>query len=144
MQIDPISERNLNKRFKVLSKAYPEEMFKAIVAILFDIKLIAQKKIKADGHIVTSRLRNSLFVKTPKQRYAKRATNSLSYSFDGGSGNRDLDVRLDGAEGAVGTNVVYAKKIEDLDSYLEYGVKSVNMSKRFKQFADKAEKRAKK
>ena len=141
-EVDRRSLDELNKKFRVLRYLYPEEFFKALVAILFDIKLIAQKKLKADKHIVTSRLRNSIYVKTPKQVFAKRSTNSLSYSFDGGSGNRDLDVRLDGAEGAVGTNVVYAKKIEDLDSYLEYAVNSVNMEKRWKQAAERAEKKA--
>jgi hypothetical protein len=144
IQIDPISHKRLNKRFKALSKAYPEEMFKAIVAILFDIKLIAQKKIKSDGHIVTSRLRNSIFVKTPKQRYARRSTNSLSYTFDGGSGNRDLSVNLETNEGAVGTNVEYAHKIENLDSYLEFGAKTVDVNKRFRKAAGIAEKKAKK
>ena len=144
MKVDPISEKNLKRRFKVLSKAYPDEMFRAIVEILFDIKLIAQKKIKADKHIVTSRLRNSLFVKTPRQKFAKRSTNSLSYTFDGGSSNRDLSVRVDGAEGAVGTNVIYAEKIEKLDSYLEYGAKTVDVNKRFQNAAKRAEKKAKK
>lgn len=143
MKVDPISERKLKKSFKTLSKAYPEEMFRAIVAILFDIKLIAQKKIKADGHIVTSRLRNSIFVKTIKQKFAKKSTNSMAYSFSGGSANRDLSVNLRTNEGAVGTNVVYAQKIEDLDSYLEYGVKMVNVDKRFQQAAKIAEKKAK-
>jgi len=143
MTVDPVSFKRLNKRFKTLGKAYPEETFRAIVAILFDIKLIAQRKIKADGHIVTSRLRNSLFVKTLKQKFAKRSTNNKPYTFQGGAGSRDLNVQLDGQTGAVGTNVVYARKIEDLDSYLEYAVKTVNVNKRFQEIAKRANKRIK-
>lgn len=143
MKVDPISFKRLNKRFNLLGKAYPEETFRAIVAILFDIKLIAQRKIKADGHIVTSRLRNSLFVKTLKQKFAKRSTNNKPYTFQGGTSNRDLSVQLDGQTGAVGTNVVYGRKIEDLDSYLEHGVKTVNVNKRFQEISKRANKRIK-
>jgi hypothetical protein len=141
MKVDPVSFKRLNKRFKLMGKHYPEETFRAIVAILFDIKLIAQRKIKSDGHIVTSRLRNSLFVKTLKQKFAKRSTNKKAYTFQGGSSNRDLNVPLDSQEGAVGTNVVYAQKIEDLDSYLEYGVKTVDVNKRFQEIPKRANKK---
>ncbi len=143
IKVDPISFKRLNKRFKLMGKAYPEETFRAIVAILFDMKLIAQRKIKADGHIVTSRLRNSLFVKTLKQKFAKRSTNKKPYTFQGGAANRDLSVVLDNQSGAVGTNVVYAKKIEDLDSYLEYAAKTVDVNKRFREIPGRANKRIK-
>lgn len=141
ISIDPISHKKLNKRFKTLSKAYPNEMYQAIVAILFDMKLIAQKKIKADGHIVTSRLRNSLFVQTPKQKYANRVTNKISYTFQGGSGIRKMRIRLREGEAAFGTNVEYAKYIEKLDSFIEYASKKVNVNKRFQQAVKRAEKK---
>jgi len=112
MRVDPISERKLKKNIKELKK-YPDEVFRSIVSILFDIKKLAQNRIKSNGNIVTARLRNSLFVKTPKQIHAKRSTNALSYSFKGGSGNRMLDVSLRAFEGAVGTNVEYASSIEN-------------------------------
>lgn len=113
MKIDPISLNKLNKRFKLLSKAYPEETFRAIVSILFDIKLLAQKNIKENGSIVTSRLRNSIFVKTPKQKFAKRVGNKKTYNDKNGkSYNSELSVKLRGFEGAVGTNVEYAIGIE--------------------------------
>jgi hypothetical protein len=143
IKVDPISFKRLNKRFKLMGKAYPEETFRAIVKILFDIKLIAQRKIKADGHIVTSRLRNSLFVKTLKQKFAKQSTNKKVYTFEGGSANRDLSVALDSQSGAAGTNVLYAQKIEDLDSYLEHAVKTVDVNKRFQEIPGRANKRIK-
>ena len=144
IQVDPISAKRLNKRFKKLSTAYPEETFRAIVKILFDIKLIAQKKIKADGHIVTSRLRNSLFVKTPNQKFAKRSTNKKTYNDnDGKSFDGDLNINLRGAEGAVGTNVVYARKIEKLDSYLGYAAKTVNVNKRLQEIPNAVQKKIK-
>jgi hypothetical protein len=126
-----------------MEKHYPEETFKAIVAILFDIKLIAQRKIKSDGHIVTSRLRNSLFVKTIKQKFANRATNKRGYSFQGGSSDRDLSVNLKNQQGAVGTNVIYGNKIEKLDSYLEHAARTVDVNKRFREIPGRANKKIK-
>ena len=154
MKVDPISFKRLNKRFKLMGKAYPEETFRAIVKILFDIKLIAQKKIKADKHIVSSRLRNSIYVKTLKQKFAKKSTNSKVYSYPGGidkqgrkvpggSASRDLSVPLDGQSGAVGTNVLYGNKIEQLDSFLEHAVKTVDVNKRFQEIPGRANKRIK-
>jgi hypothetical protein len=133
MTIDPVSFKKLNKRFKLMSKHYPEETYRAIVKILFDMKLIAQRKIKADRHIVTARLRNSLFVKTVKQKFANRATNKKGYTFTGGSGDRDLNVNLRKFDGAFGTNVGYAGKIEELDSFIEYAAATVDVNKRLKE-----------
>ena len=141
MKIDPVSFKRLNKRFKLMEKHYPEETFKAVVAILFDMKLIAQRKIKADKHIVTSRLRNSLFVQTIRQKFANRSTNSVNYTFTGGSGNRQLPVNLDKFEGAIGTNVEYAQKIEDLDSFIEHAAKTVDVNKRLREVPAKANKK---
>jgi hypothetical protein len=141
MKFDQRSEKELKKRFKILFNAYPTEIYKAMVSILFDMKLIAQKKIKKDKHIVTSRLRNSLFVKTPKQKYAKRSTNKRTYSFQGGTGLRFLSVPLKKGEGAFGTNVVYAEKIEELDSFIKFASENVDVDKRYRQAADRAEKK---
>jgi hypothetical protein len=126
-----------------MEKHYPEETYRAIVAILFDMKLIAQRKIKKDKHIITSRLRNSLFVKTPKQKHAKRATNKRVYSFAGGTGLRFLGVNLKKHEGAFGTNVIYAKFIENMDSFIEYAAKTVDVNKRFRQIPERANKKIK-
>ena len=143
IKLDPISHKKLNKRFRLMDKHYPAETFRAIVAILFDMKLIAQRKIKADGHIVTSRLRNSIFVKTVKQQFANRSTNKRGYSFQGGTGNRDLSVNLKNQQGAVGTNVIYGNKIEKLDSYLEHAAKTVDVNKRFREIPKRANKKIK-
>ncbi len=144
INVDPISFKKLDKRFKLLGKHYPEETYRAIVSILFDIKLIAQRKIKKDGHIVTGRLRNSIFVKTPKQKFAKRAGNRKIYTDNEGRGfSGDLNINLKETEGAVGTNVVYAQKIEDLDSYIEYGVKNVDVNKRLRRIPEAARRKMK-
>lgn len=113
ISIDPVSFKKLDKRFKLLGKHYPEETYRAIVKILFDMKLLAQRKLKKDDHIVTSRLRNSIFVKTPGQKFASRSGNQKRYSDNKGKGfNADLNIRLKEFEGAIGTNVQYAGDIE--------------------------------
>jgi hypothetical protein len=154
IKVDPVSFKKLNKRFNLLGIHYPRETYRAVVSILFDMKLIAQRKLKSDGHIVTGRLRNSIFVKTPKQQFANRSGNRARYSFPGGidkngrkvpggQGNADLNVNLRQFEGAVGTNVVYAQKIEDLDSYIEYASKNVDVNKRLRQIPENARKKIK-
>ena len=144
INIDPISAQKLNKRFKVLGKAYPAEMWEACIKILFDMKAIAQRKITAERHIVTSRLKNSLFVKTRGQKKARRAGNQVMYSENRNVPfNADLKVHLDKHEGAVGTNVEYAHKIERMDSFVAYSSTKVNVRKRFKQAAEKANRKIK-
>lgn len=144
INIDPISYKGLTKRFKLLEKHYPEETFRAIVAILFDIKRLAQEKITADKHILTARLINSIFVKTPKQKYAKTVSNKLTYSDnENNTFSSDLKVPLNEGEGAVGTNVEYALKIENLDSYLEHGVKTVDTNKWFQKIPQWANRKVK-
>lgn len=142
ISLDPISHKKLDKRFRILEKAYPEETFRAVVAILFDIKRLAQVKIKRDGHIVTSRLRNSIFVKTIRQKFANRQSNKRIYSDAiGNSFDGNININLKDFEGAVGTNVIYGQKIEDLDSYLEWGARNVDVHKRFRQIPERVNKK---
>jgi len=132
IEFDKESKKKFDKNMDLYAKKYPEETWKAIVKILFDIKLLAQRKIKADKHIITNRLRSSIFVKTPGQQYAQTSTNAIPYSDDTGrSFKRGLDVDLKKFEGAVGTNVEYAIFVEKIDSYLQYAFDSVDMDKRF-------------
>ena len=134
IKVEKGSLANTKHRLEVLGKHYPEETFKAIVKTLFDIKTIAQRKIKADKHIVTARLINSIFVKTPKQKFARRMGNNGVYSdWLGHSFNADFNVNLGKFDGAVGTNVVYAKKIEKLDSYMQHAAETVDINKRLRE-----------
>lgn len=112
IQLQQASKENFDKQMKKLSKVAPETAFKGLVEMLFDIKELAQNKLKADKHIVTSRLRNSLFVKTLGQKYAKKANNTQSYTAQGKVYKSDFQVQLKKHEGAIGTNVEYAPAIE--------------------------------
>lgn len=113
LEFQKSSYENLNKQMDNLKKVAPELGFKMLVKLLFDIKYLAQNKLRSDKHIITSRLRNSIYVQTPAQKYANRGDNADSYSDrKGKSYSRTLDVELSGMEGAVGTNVEYANAIE--------------------------------
>lgn len=135
LEVDKASFDNLMKNMAKVAKEYPRETYRAIVKILFDIKLKAQRKIRADRHIVTNRLRASIFVKTPSQIFAKRAGNSRDFSDNTGkTWTRSLDeVTLKEYEGAVGTDVVYGPYIESLDSFMKYAYDNVDMNRRFKE-----------
>lgn len=112
IQIDKASKQKLDKKLKGMKKLPFNE---AIIRTLFDIKRLAQVRLKDRGHIETSRLRNSIYVKWPQQSKANRLSrgdNSKAYSWNGGSGSRDLNITLGKNEGAVGTNVEYASAIE--------------------------------
>ena len=142
IEIDRRSLSKLDDRMEFVSKYYPKEVYRMLVSILFDIKLLAQKKIKKDKHIVTGRLRNSIYVKTKNQQFAKRASNRKIYSDNiGNAFDADLNVYLRDFEGAVGTNVEYAKYIEDMDSFLEFALKNVDREKRVRQTIERVKRK---
>jgi hypothetical protein len=91
----------------------------ALAMVLFRIKALAQLRLTDRGHIVTSRLKNSIYVQMPKQSQANKIgremgqENNKTYKYEGGSGDREMKtVNLQVGEGAVGTNVEYAGAIE--------------------------------
>lgn len=144
IKLDPFTHKKLKHRFKVLGRIYPDETFRAIIKILFDMKRLAQQKIKRDGHIVTARLRNSLFVQTLSNKLSNRANNKPIYSDkDGNVFKSKINVRLKQLQGAFGTNVIYAGKIEKLDSFIEWAIKNVDVNKRLREITDNARKKIK-
>ena len=110
IEITKQSKDNFEKQMRKLMKLAPESAYKGLVTLLFDIKTLAQQKLKADGHIITSRLRNSLYVKS--LRYANRPDNSQSYTAEGKTYKSDFQIDLKDKEGAIGTNVEYGPAIE--------------------------------
>jgi len=132
IEIDKVSQANLNKAIRGLSDM-EGDFWKATVKVLFNIKALAQLRLTDRGHVVTSRLKNSIYVKTPKQEHAGAAENNpVNYrDKDGKTYNADLlSVNLQKHEGATGTNVEYADKIERLDSYLYWAVKNAGTNVR--------------
>ena len=97
---------------------------KGMVKFANSVKNLAQLKIKADKHIVTSRLRNSIAVQSSS------GVDESSYSDnEGDTYQKSLNVQLNDNEFAVGSNVDYAAKIELQDSYLYYAVKHADVDK---------------
>lgn len=132
LELNLQSKKNADIQFDKLKKLGLEEMKKGLVKILFDIKALAQLKLKADEHIVTSRLRNSIYVKVPE--WAKNKDNAKYSDITGKNYNADFEVDLAKNEGAVGTNVDYAEKIEtQYDSFLYWGLKNVDLDKRWRE-----------
>jgi len=132
IEIDKVSLDKLYSNFDILKKEGANEVWKMVVTFLFQVKFLAQNKLKYDKHIVTSRLRNSIFVKTPNQEHAVLPDNQLTFKDnDGKSWDADMKtVKLQANEGAVGTNVEYADKIEfRYDSFLYWGFKNADLKK---------------
>ena len=67
IKIDRATQRRLNESLKGLENI---DFFEATVNALFRIKALAQLRLTEKSHIVTSRLKNSIYVKTPNQKHA--------------------------------------------------------------------------
>ena len=132
IELEKASRLNFERMLDKLSKRTTEAAYKGLVKFLFQIKLLAQNKLKADRHIVTSRLRNSIYVKTHEQKHANVSGNSELYGDD--DGNQYLNdlsaISISENEGAVGTNVEYAEKIEtQYDSFLYWAAENADVDR---------------
>jgi len=65
INIDEASKLNLDKQFQALGTTIAEAGPKAIFKVLMKIKTSAQLYLTGRGHIVTSRLKNSIYVQMP-------------------------------------------------------------------------------
>lgn len=112
--IDKSAMDNIQKQFNALKNGGGSSAYRALMKVAFKIKSEAQLRLTGRGHIVTSRLKNSIFVKSKKMNDVINASNSLSYSDGKGKSYKsDLStVSLNDNEFAVGTNVEYAPAIE--------------------------------
>ena len=109
IEIDRSSFDALNKNLDDIKKKIPLATYEALVAFLFNAKSLAQNRLKDHKHIVTSRLRNSIYVKSR----AKRQDNKQYNDSNGRSYSAELEtVALKDQEAAIGTNVEYAAAIE--------------------------------
>ena len=110
--IDPRTMKHLSDQMDLVKKGAGESMYMALIKVAFKIKTEAQLRLTGRGHIITSRLKNSIFVKG--QKPITRPDNSLTYTdTKGKSYKSDLStVKLAANELAIGTNVEYAPAIE--------------------------------
>jgi hypothetical protein len=123
LTIDAASLANFNKQMDLLKKEGNRTLLSALIKAGMKIKTEAQLRLSGRKHVVTSRLKNSIYLK------AKNEVGSKQYSdLNGKSYNADLTtVKVEANEIAVGTNVEYAAKIENMDSYLYWALQNVNI-----------------
>jgi len=112
IDIDKSVLNNLQKQFTALGTTMDDAGPRAIFKVLMKIKTEAQLYLTGRGHIITSRLKNSLYVKMPSVQ--NMPGNDRTYSdTTGKTYSSDLTtVNLKDNEGAVGTNVEYAAAVE--------------------------------
>lgn len=133
---DKISMRNFDKTIKDFQKEAPNWTFKGLCMFLLNAKANAQNKLKFDSHIVTARLRNSIFVMASEQKNVDLPNNQRTYKDNNGKlFDAPFEVELSKHEAAIGTNVEYAPKIEyKYDSFLYWGVKNADDAEFVKAF----------
>lgn len=136
ISIDQASQKHLNQQFELLKSGTERSLYSALAKVLMKIKTESQLRLTGKGHIVTSRLKNSIYVKMKKPLELPASSgqlggNSKTYADkDGQTFSSELrSVSVGDLEGAVGTNVEYADKIETLDSFLYWGMKNVDITK---------------
>lgn len=114
IQVDDRSMKNIQDQFESLKVGGPASAYRALMKVAFKIKSEAQLRLTGRGHIITSRLKNSIFVKSKKMNDVLKQGNALTYSDrKGNSYKSDLStVNLGDNEFAIGTNVEYAAAIE--------------------------------
>jgi hypothetical protein len=122
--LDKASLDHLDQQFKILKEAGPRSVYSAVLKVAYKIASDAKLRLRGKNHIVTSRLRNSLFVKT------KDKASEGYQDKDGKSFVAELpSVSVTVNEVAIGTNVEYAEKIENLDSYLYWATQNIDIAK---------------
>lgn len=128
IEIDPAGRAHLTAQLKKLSKDMDIAGEKALFAVGMKLKTTSQLRLKGRGHIVTSRLINSIYVKTKAKINDPR--NPGEYSDNTGKTySADLvTVGLLKGEIAIGTNVIYGGWIEYLDSYLLWAVHNIDVT----------------
>jgi hypothetical protein len=145
LQIGQNEQRKLFDNLDMVKISIPQICYNSIVAYLFNAKMNAMNKIKADRHIVTSRLRNSIYVLS----HSKDLKDKDNYEDDLGNVFRGVldNVNIEHQEAAFGTNVEYAEKIERLDSFIYWGFKNADdkeFSKRYNREVNQLKSKLKK
>lgn len=135
IELDQASFDNIQKQFDALKENGGKSAYRALMKVAFKIQTYARLRLTGRGHIVTSRLKNSIFVKSKKMNDVLNENNSLTYVDNTGKSYKsDLEtVNLSENEFAVGTNVEYGPFIElgtriyGGDSFLYWAMKNVDV-----------------
>lgn len=121
-----------------------DKKYKELIAIgLVDGESEAKKKLKQDTHIDTGRLRASIHVEywdnTPKyETHEGEFASSGTYRDDHGVAYEGK-LKANPSEGEVymGTNVEYAKFVENMDSFIGYAAKKCKQAMKSKKLTSK-------
>jgi hypothetical protein len=124
LTLDQGSKDHLNKQFRLLREAAPRSVYSAIMKVAYKIAADASQRIKGQQHVVTGRLRSSIFVKT-KTKASQAYSDDFNKSFV--SELPSIAIGLD--EVAIGTNVEYAQKIESKYPFLSWAVANFDIQK---------------
>jgi len=111
LEIEQEGLLNIQKQLSILREGAPRSAYSALMKVAFKIKSEAQNRLKGMGHIVTSRLRNSIHV---QGEGANIGDNSDSYSDQKGKSYSSILLTANTKKGeiAIGSNVEYATAIE--------------------------------
>lgn len=125
LSIDRSSLDHFNKQMDILKADGKRSLYSALIKVGMKIKTEAQLRLTGRKHVVTSRLKNSVYLKakTDVPNNPKQYSDLTGKSYDA-----DLStVSVSDTEIAVGTNVKYAEKIEKMDSFLYWALQNVNV-----------------
>jgi hypothetical protein len=125
LTLDKASLDHFNKQMDILKAKGNKTLYEAIIKVAMKIKTSAQLRLSGRKHVVTSRLKNSIYIKAIKEV----KDNSKQYSDnEGKTFDADLTtVTVDEKTVAIGTNVEYGGKIENKDSYLYWALQNVDI-----------------
>lgn len=115
IELDKAAKKHLDRQFDILKRQGKRSAYWALMKVALKIKAEAQLRLTGRGHVVTSRLKNSIFVQAKDLSKATRAKgNNLTYSDKNGKTYKSKlsTVTLDDYSFAVGSNVAYAATIE--------------------------------
>lgn len=122
--LDQASKDHLDKQFQLLKEAGKKSVYAAIVKTAYQIANEAKLRLKGQGHVVTARLMNSIFVKT-KDNATEAYTDNQQTSFTA----ELTSVTIGENETAIGTNVDYGEKIENKYPFLSWAARNIDVMK---------------
>ena len=129
IEIDRKSNLLMQQQIDKMLEAGEKSGAEIITSLLFKMKAISQTRLTEREHVVTSRLKNSIFVKLGSGlKSLKKSKNKQNYKDNEGGRfvNGLKNVSLKETEGAFGTNVEYGEKIENRDSFLRFATRNID------------------
>jgi len=114
LELDKASQKRIMNQLEIARDQGKKSAYYAMMKVAFKIKSEAKLRLVGRGHIITSRLANSIFVQAKNLLNVTKSDNSLTYTDHTGKSYKSKlsTVTLGENEFAVGTNVSYGPAIE--------------------------------